>query len=89
MSKDLGLVLGFNSSMGKLCQIGIWVSVILNRCVCVSGWYIGSVILNPLGPAPFSHSEMLHAASVLSDYCSAALARARHLMVGVRGWAAG
>ncbi len=32
---------------------------------------------------------MLHAASVLSDYCSAALARARHLMVGVRGWAAG
>ena len=75
--------------MGKLGQIVIWVSVILNRCVCVSGWYIGSVILNPLGPVPFSHSEMLHAASVLSDYCSAALARARHLMVGVRGWAAG
>ena len=50
---------------------------------------IGPVILNPLGPVQFSHSEMLHAASVLSDYCSAALARARHLMVGVRGWAAG
>ena len=76
-----------------MCQIGIWVSVILNRCVtvcvCVSGWYIGSVILNPLGPVPFSHSEMIHAASVLSDYCSAALVRARRLMVGVRGWAAG
>ena len=55
----------------------------------MSGWYIGSVILNPLGPTPFSHSKMLDAVSVLNDYCSAALARARHLMVGARGWAAG
>ena len=83
------LVKGLAGLISGIQLLGIWVSVIINRCVCVSGWYIGSVILNPLGPVPFSHSEMLHAASVLSDYCSAALARARHLMVGVRGWAAG